>query len=921
MSPAPLPEGFVLDIPAQGTTPLPEGFVLDTPAQAAPQAQVPSAFKIFGQDTTFSLGEVSLEDLQARSIGGGTSFVDIPGVSEQVRVRFSETGDAAIISPPERTRVARELSGITTRVPSSFARKKRLGPATTETIKTVAEKTTGQPVSSIEKDPISGRNVIVFESGDRAFEDEPGLSFGEALALGPQILEIGSEIAAGLAGLAGGGKVAQVAKKVPGLKFLSKTMPVTGAVGLEGLMMKINISARLKQGRDEGINNMSDDEIDAFSTKQALVFAGFNVAAFAGTAAGKGLMTPGGRFVSGFDEGQFLKDLESSKLFQDEIKKRTGQDFPQSVGDVVTGPRGDVIRGAESEIIAADPLGPLAGVAGARQAAIDVTAEEVLPGAFRGAGAGQSRQAAGARLQQVAQAPAVAQEAESAQRVAAQSEAFQRETEEFAAQGLNREVAGNALQEATQGTKASVSASFEPRYTEIDELTQGIALNAKPLVAVARKHKANLDKDIFPSLAEEDSRVIADVLSVKGDVSLGQVSRALSVLKAERRVAAKGVAPGPGVKVLDDLIDSLTKMQDEALAAIPDKNVADLVTTTNRDYAQFKQSFDREFIGKMLFKEEGGRYRMSGSRVIPTLMSDARNMRETFASIDKYVPEPETAKRVIRRGIIDEYERAPSKASWVARNKDVLDVAFGGTKERGIFDRTASFAGTLKKTEKQEQRLVAEISKTSEGIIRGWKPGRVVKQVMNPDNIEDVAKWRATAGGYDSQVWKEVQEAGHELLMAKVAPQGVTSQAALDHIFSTAGTQEKKLINEVFGPQYVKDLDLLRRMVTAHTKKQTFKVAPSAATMGGRVAEGLARVTVAPPLSRGGRAFTAVKGLELATAGKKLQKAVMSPDKLRKFIKLRHTTNRSAITTFLAVDLGMSAEDIATTLGEEFRQE
>lgn len=919
----------------------------DAPAQAiaAPEVQAPSAFKIFGQDTTFSLGEVSLEDLQARSIGGGTSFVDIPGVSDQVRVRFSEGGNAAIISPPERARVARELSGINIKAPSSFARKKRLGPATVGTTIAAAEKTFGKKVSSVEKDPISGRNVIVFESGDRAFENEPGLSFGEALAIGPQILEVGSEIAAGLIGLAGGGKAVQVAKKIPGLKFLSKFVPVTGAIGLEGLMMKVNLTARLKQGRDEGINNMSDEEIDDFSTKQAALMSGFNAVAFAGTAIGKGLMTPGGRFLSGFDEVQFLKDLESSKLLQKEIKERTGQDFPQSVGDVVTGPKGDVIRSAESEIIAADPLGPLAGVAGARQAAIDTTVEDVLPGAFRGAGKGQSRQATGARLQQEAQAPAVAQEAESAQRVAAQSEAFQRETEEFAAKGLNREVAGNSLQEAVQGTKTSVSESFKPRYDEIDELTQGVKLNARPLRVAAARHKKALDKDLFPSLADEDRKIIQEALRVgtrtteipaqklvaatipgrqiteEVPITLGQVSRSLSVLKAERRAVAKGISPGAEIKVYDDLIDSLTKMQDEALAAIPDKNVAALVTATNRDYAQFKQSFDREFIGKMLFKEEGGRYRMSGDRVIKTLMSDPRNMRETFVSIDKYVPEPETAKRVIRRGIIDEYERAPSKASWVARNKDVLDVAFGGTKERGIFDRTASFAGTLKKTEKQEQRLVAAISKTSEGIIRGWKPGQVVKQVMNPDNIEDVAKWRATAGGYDSQTWKEVQEAGHELLMAKVAPAGTASKQALDHIFSTAGTQDKKLIGEVFGPQYVKDLDLIRRMVTESAKKQTFKVGPPAFSLGRQVAEGIARVSVAPPLSRGGRAFTAAKGLELATAGKRLQRAVMSPDKLRKFIKLRHTTNRSAIASFLAVDLGMSADDIAATLGEEFRQE
>lgn len=734
-----------------------------------------------------------------------------------------------------------------------------------------------------------------------------GPDLGDLTASVPEVGQIATEVAGGLAGAAGGGLTGTPAGVA------------AGAVTGEALAAYTATLTRLSLAREEGVQ-LTDSEMHT----QALTDAG--IAAAGGIAGpllgsafrrvtGRNLPRPlakradqsaraetGGRLTAG-DVEQGQRELVP---LQDEIRNQTGRDFPATTGQLT----GDNAALTAERVAATVPAGqPVRDVQDAQREAIgdlqdNAFSDRAEPGTragtlLRDRAAARSRRAATVANDRV-------ETAENAARSAA---------DDVTRNADPAFVAGSAARNRLVEVKDAVFAPFKARYEAV-ERDLDVSVDVSRLRREGERVATETKGSIFGSLSQEDRGIIDDALSAgtserrtaedgadhalewaqarEGEpVPLAVVQRDLSNLRDELRRVDKGMSV-KNRRVVQRFHDELLKARNEALKDHPD--ALHTVLQLEADYRVAKQQFDRGVIGAFLRPQEGGGFALPDEAVITRLLrnpTDAREFVEALSS--RQVQGGRDVIEHVRRGILGEYQRlvidpdtglanGGSHRTFFRNHRPSLRQFFSDQELRRMTD-PGEMARQFRLLERRTTAKLAAINRTFGLRLEQLDSGAIMDHVIGSEDdfrrARQVLKGTPALEAFDAELKRRVYNVTTNL--DEVSPQ------AIDRFLQSKLAERART---AFGAAYIENIQTLKKaLVFANQKPVRTEADISAIFTQETGLRGLLRFlrVVFPPLSAGGRGMTATVGTAREVTQRAVAEALADPDRLKELLRLRDT--------------------------------
>lgn len=751
----------------------------------------------------------------------------------------------------------------------------------------------GKGTVMVQPDAVTGRMSFSKDNGETwEYINPPGLDKGDLTSLKGPGTALAPELALGVGGAFAGGAAGH---------------PVAGGVAGETFGAFVGELMRLNQGQKKGMVDLDDMEITMKSLKNAGLSATTALGALGLFKGARFLATPGGKAGIQLDLANLERNLKEIEALQADVAARTGEEFPVELGNTYTGTRQGEYQRAAKVISEAYPEGKLRAGQAQRDRVIEKLDRELGSRSFEDWGRNsqqlsediQSRAAAGPRAG-VRNVRAATEEAEAAN-VAAADQLSQ------LSGGITPQAAHEIIRETVQTGRSNISKSFAPRYQKLTELSGGLSADLKPVRDVGKKWSQILDDDILPSLADEDKILVKDMLNagaVKADdgsitykgANLGQVQRALSVLKAERRAMNAGVSAKKDIVAINEAIDAFESVKSNIVKQYPE--AADLAKQVDADYRDFKTIVDGSYVGNILKKDANGRYILDDKNAVNRIISSKRNTQEMLDAFGKYSDNFQGSKEALQRGVFADYESkvidAEGKINWPAHrrymkaHKDSIGLIFDNVTERNLFENFGATSQILKKRAAQEADVVSKLNKSFNMRLSNWDSSTVFNRIMNESAIKDLKRIRTIAGGSDSRLWNEVKFEAHNRFNGSLKTDGKFNPKKLETALQNR--DQVAWMQEMFGQQYVDDVKLLSRMVNANTRDQldaSGNIVYREGTSTPTWIQNLIRSALAPPLSRRGRIYTGASKMQASAGEKWMDRVLSDPKKLRTLTKMR----------------------------------
>ena len=538
---------------------------------------------------------------------------------------------------------------------------------------------------------------------------------------------------------------------------------------------------------------------------------------------------------------------------------------------------------------------------------------------------------------------------------------------------------GEAVHAHLAQARRSAFEPFRERYTEIENLGEGLEISLGPLRSAAAPISGELANDILRIVSTEDINVIQNAaaaglkketrlvglgetlefvwkeMSTDNPVSLSQVSRALSDLKAYARrtdLSKKYKAD------LGQLIDGLQTSRDNALAHNPE--LLRQVRSVDAAYRRYKEIFDRGIVGQLLETDQYGAPVVQFERILPNIMGS-----ETYAQeIGRLLNNPAIAQRAglrnrLMNGLYGMYKEqvTDSAGDYLSGDKmraahnafqkkywDSVNLLFsqgpGGDVYAPTFTDVAGPLGLgpqamLSSIRSYERAVESADSALLEkfrikakdldaGFITTLYDERATEELIKLSNIlralpEQQAMFKNVLR---NEILKSITTSPRGGVKGRSAAAyvRVPDTAKLVEFLEHGGSFE--IARLVGGQSYIDDLNFMKGVMQrfdAETPRQATTLVeglnPAKFTMGGMWS--LAKSALVPPLSQRGRMTTEV----IRQLGSRQEAAVArllaNPEHLRLYIKHRNSPLSDPGVQAILGSIGMAvlAEDYQNAIG------
>ena len=216
---------------------------------------------------------------------------------------------------------------------------------------------------------------------------------------------------------------------------------------------------------------------------------------------------------------------------------------------------------------------------------------------------------------------------------------------------------GAAVRNSINQVRSKVDDVLDAKYASIEKDIQGNPVfDTTDLIKFANKNNKKIERDILPSLAIEDSRIIEDILEMglKGGEGAGRkvnyetLKRAITNVNGQIKKASKSAESGastPEIGFLKQLKSQLKGMRDQLIDPTTpwgkgiierNPNILNDLADIERRYAKFNDNFTRDIAGKIIrkLKGSGKRYEVGDEGVIKrAIMNDNPEGRKTLRAI------------------------------------------------------------------------------------------------------------------------------------------------------------------------------------------------------------------------------------------------------------------------------------------------
>ena len=744
--------------------------------------------------------------------------------------------------------------------------------------------------------------VVEFKDGSITPFNPPGLDIGDIRGMRANLGIFGAEVAAGgvglLAGLFAGGPAGGVG----------------GAAAMAPIGAGIGRYYALKRGKEGGLHELSHTEMLGEAAFEMLFAAGAEaVTAGGGVFLRRVFGSPEAkRFLPKISDKQIEEAIDYATDLASRTRARTGVELKATTGQVLRDVDPELARQVQTFETGLEALGQDVGSAAraSQQAASAALRKEALgevPETLERA------PKLGEAIQKLARAETATQAERIAQRsIDDQAEALadQLRIAEAPPTLTNVKQTREYLRTARDDTFEQLGERYQSFWRQVPEDTP---VNMAGLREVGTEWSVRLEKDIFPSLRPEDRQIVSDALKFglkerKGlefgpggilrpitrmeDVggNLDQVSRALSILKAELRGlrAAKGEAKAREASLVNDLIGSLSAARDDALEAI-EPGLKKQLQVIDKSYRVAKERIDNSLINSIITKRKTGGFYIKGKRLFREILSDPEETENLMGLIS----DPEFGAfgqtETIKNGAMSLYrdrviDGTMTHKSFMSQYKASLRKIFPDDMSK--FSSLESAQNAIKLAERREKTLIRELEQSFEYKLQKYDPEDILDKVSG--KLTATKKLKKLLKNHPDK-WNDYKGLRARKFLGDVEGVDDFGNKFIDYRkIDTLIAKEKGELSEVFGVQFMDDLKLMRDIAKLRKipKAQGSKFTEALKETISTPSILLWRASFARPLSRLGLITTSFFKLDREAARRANARLLSDPQALREAMNL-----------------------------------
>jgi hypothetical protein len=450
---------------------------------------------------------------------------------------------------------------------------------------------------------------------------------------------------------------------------------------------------------------------------------------------------------------------------------------------------------------------------------------------------------------------------------------------------------------------------------ELDKTSAAKFINtdvvAKAIGDLSEKEKKNFIKIAKLEGIFKDADIFSKLADPNGTIALANARESISTLGKLIRDKQFGLAAGetPDVGRLMKLKSALTKQVKNDAGA----DYLNELQKFNDLVIRNKELLNNDIISKLTKIEIGNVLKVGDEAIFETTFKTGANnvkeAKEVYEVISKSPEALNAYKNSIfakyKADVLDPFTKKPSLTkhnAFIKKYREPLRIFFNEAEFNKI-SRIGGLQKNIEKTNKALTQINKEINKSFEGKLFNASPSEIFNRIYKPGNIGEIRTVKNILVKNDS-VYKKFQRDVLTDLNERVTIDGVLNARAFNNYLNGAGGERgyKVALKEIFGKEYVKNLDTLNNALQVIARK------PPSRAAEGVVANAFTDIIRARlgQFTTPGRIFTAGRRLFTSASNRVISRALLNPTSLKDLLALRQLPKSSKRAMAILAKLGGS---------------
>jgi len=409
-----------------------------------------------------------------------------------------------------------------------------------------------------------------------------------------------------------------------------------------------------------------------------------------------------------------------------------------------------------------------------------------------------------------------------------------------------------------------------------------------------------------------------NLVSTKGSIPLANARETIKTLGQLIRDKQKGLAAGetPEVGILQALKNGFTNQvkKDAGPEYLNElQRFNDLVITN-------KELLNNDIIAKLTKNEIGNILKVGDEAIFETTFKKGVNNAKEAKQVYDVVSRSPEALNAYKNSIFNKYKTdvldpITNKPSLVKHNafiknyENPLKIFFNKVEFNKI-SRLGGLQRNIEKTNKIITNTQKELNKSFEGTLLNTSPAEIFNKIYKPGNIGQIRELKkilikdpTAYKKFQRDVLTDLNEKVMGPPSSNISLNRVLDAKNFDKYLNGGGGERgrKAVLRELFGDEYVKNLDLLNKALQVASRTAP----PAQQGVVGTALTDLIRARVGQ-FTLAGRLFTAGRRIFTGASNRVIARALLDPDSLKDLIALRTMKTGSKQAAVILAKLGGS---------------
>jgi len=454
---------------------------------------------------------------------------------------------------------------------------------------------------------------------------------------------------------------------------------------------------------------------------------------------------------------------------------------------------------------------------------------------------------------------------------------------------------------------------------KLDDVTKLKSINTK-IISDAINKLSNQQKQDFIKLAEIEGLFKKEFLEIlenpNATLPLANARQTISTLGSKIRNSEKGLAAGDDVAV--GVLKTLKNAFTNQVKKDAGSEYLNELQRFNDLVIRNKELLNNDIIAKITNREVGNVLKIGEEAIFETTFKKGVGADKVAKQVHDVISQSPDAMNAYKNSIFDFYKKEvldqAGKPNLVKHNafmknyEKILKVFFSEAEFNQI-KRIGGLKANIEKTNKLFTNTQKELNRSFEGRLLDASPQEIFNKIYKPGNIGEIKTLKnilqknpAIYQKFQRDVLSDLNERVFRR-SDKLSLDRVLDADAFNKYLNGGGGERgyKSALIEIFGKDYVKDLETLNKAIQIASRK-----APAAQQgVVGSALTDLIRARLGQ-FTLAGRLFTAGRRIFTAASNRVIARALLDPNSLKELLALRNLKTNSKQAAVILAKLGGS---------------